>query len=220
MGSYLGFCAKACTAGAIGLFLAVLPTTFPAPAARVTPAAAPSHMTISQYSSAQEASLIGTARTLEPYLVRHSDGSLSLNAPATVVSRLPSADVRALGSGLDALNLSIAAGELQTGSAGAVFDPKADRLMLQGGWTGYGQDWWHFYVCLSSYNIQRMTNFGWWAMTGAGIAAISAFSNVYGAAIAVVVGLFGGCMYVADHGNGSCLNFGHWPPPNIWVTSQ
>lgn len=220
MGSYLAFCGKACAGGALALVLALMPTASQAPAARVAPGLAQSQPATSLYSSAQAVSLTTTARTLEPYLVRQANGTLTLNAPANVINGLPGADVQALGLGLNALNSRIAAGQLQTSSAGAVFDPKTVSFTFQGGWSGFGRDWWHDYLCLSHYDVGRMTNFGYWAMTGAGIAAIAAFSNVIGAAIAIVVGLYSGWMYLADHGNGSCLNFGHWGPPNIWVTSQ
>jgi hypothetical protein len=220
MGSYLAFCAKACAGGALALCIALTPMTGQAPAPRVVPAHVSALPGLSLYSSARVASLTTTARTLETYLVRNPNGTLSLNAPASVINGLPAMDVQALGTGLNALNLKISTGQLLTSSAGAVFNPKTAGFAFQGGWTGYGQNWWEAYLCLSHYDIQRMTNFGWWAMTGAGIAAISAFSSVIGAAIGIVVGLYAGWMYLADNGNGSCLNFGHWPPPNIWVSSQ
>jgi hypothetical protein len=173
-----------------------------------------------QRAGVEGQAVTAAARALAPYLVRRPDGTLSLDAPAAVVDRLPSKYVGELSAGLRTLNAKVMAGELQTTAAGAVFDPRTDSLTLQGGWSGYGQNWWHSYICLSHYDVGRMTNFGWWAMSAAGIAAIGAFSSVFGAAIGIVVSLFGGWMYLADKGNGSCLNMGHWPPPNMWVTSQ
>jgi hypothetical protein len=228
MGRYLGRCVV-CASGALALCLVFVQMTGTGQVARAAPASArteaqqavaPTLPATRQKASANGTSLLTTARTLEPYLVRQANGTLSLTAPASVVNRLPAPDVQALASGLNALNASIAAGELRTTPAGAVFNPTTDRLMLQGNWSGFGQDWWHAYLCLSHNDVIRMTNFGWWSMSAAGIAALSAFSSVLAAAIGTVVALYGGWMYLADHGSGSCLNFGHWPPPNMWVTSQ
>jgi hypothetical protein len=220
MGSYLAFCGKACAGGALALFLALTPTTSQAPAVRVAPGPAQSQPAISLYSAAQAASLTTTAQTLEPYLVRQANGTLTLNAPANVISGLPVADVRALGTGLNAVNAKIAAGQLQTSSAGAVFDPKTDRLAFQGGWTGYGHDWWHDYACLNHNDVQRLAHYGLNQLSNAALLALAFFGGVIGFAISLVALVYSGWMYTADHGNGSCLNFGHWPPPNIWVTSQ
>jgi hypothetical protein len=219
MGSYLAFCAKACAGAALALCMITTPMAGQAPAARVTPTHASAQPALSLYSNARAASLTATARMLETYLVRNANGTLSLNAPAGVINGLPAADVQTLGTGLNALNLKITAGQLLTGSGGTVFDSKTAGFAFQGGWTGYGRTWWGYYFCLSHYDIYRMTNFGWWSLTGAGIAAISAFSGIAGAAVGIVVGLYGGWMYLADHGNGSCLN-ASWAGGPGWVTSQ
>jgi hypothetical protein len=178
------------------------------------------HPTAALMSVSDEKSMLATAATLGPYVVRLPDGALTVTAPAGVVDRLPASDVQALETGLQAVNARIAAGQLQATTAGAVFDPKSTGFMLQGGWSGFGQDWWHSYWCLSHSDIYRMTNWGWWTISGAGLTALTYFAAVIGLAAAVVVYLYAGWMYLADNGNGSCLNAGHWPPPNLWVTSQ
>jgi hypothetical protein len=220
MGGYIGFCAKACVGGALALVVALMPMTAQAPATRTAPEKAHSQPASSLYTSTRAASLATTARTLEPYLVRQANGTLTLNAPANVLNGLPAGDVQALGTGLNALNTTIASGALRTNRAGAVFDPNTDRLTLQAGWTGFGQDWWHGYYCLSHEDLQKMTRYGVAGLTSVAIVVIARLAKLLGFAIAVVVGLYTSWMDLADNGRGSCLNLGHWPPPNAWVTSQ
>lgn len=164
-------------------------------------------------------SVMATASALGPYLVRHPDGTLGLNPPAEVVNRLPASDVQTLTSGLNALNRRIAAGQLQTTAGGAVFDPKAVGLMFQGGWSGIGQDWWHSYWCLNHNDLVAANNGWWWDLSAAGIGVIAYLAGPIGAAMGIVY-VFKAWMTAVDRGNGSCLNEGHWPPPNIWVTGQ
>ena len=164
--------------------------------------------------------ITAAARTLAPYLVRNLDGTLRLEAPPGVVNSLSANYVQELTAGLGVLNAKVASGELQTTGAGSVFDPKADRLFLQGGWTGYGRDWWHDWYCLSHDDVYRLTNFGYWSLTTAGLIVLARLAADLSVVLGVVIYLYSGWLYVADKGNGSCLNFGHWAWPNVWVTSQ
>ena len=109
-----------------------------------------------QKASAEGAGLIATARTLDVYLVRHPDGTLSLNAPTAVVNKLPARFVGALTAGLKLLNARVVASELQTTSAGAVFRLNDDPLTFQGGWTGHGWAWWGQWTRYSSIGCVRI----------------------------------------------------------------
>jgi hypothetical protein len=118
------------------------------------------------------------------------------------------------------LNLKISTGQLLTGSEGAVFNPKTSSFAFQGGWTGYGRNWWHAYACLNHNDVQILTNYGYNQLGGAALLALGFFGGIIGFAISFVALVYSGWFYLADRGNGSCLNFGSWPPPNIWVSSQ
>ena len=227
MGGFLGRLGSG-IGGALALSLVVVPMTGPAEAAPSASVSAPSQgrpgLASAEFAGRQNAfapglSLITTARAVEPYLVREANGTLNLKVPVNLVNRLPASDVQTLQAGLTVLNGKISTGQLRTTEAGSVFDPTADSLKLQGGWTGYGRSWWGYYFCLNHNDINRMTNFGWWAISGAGIAAISLFSATAAVAITIFIGLYGGWMYLADRGNGSCLN-GSWAGGALWVTSQ
>jgi hypothetical protein len=211
--------------GALAVFVFLVPLSADAAVGPVAPSPAgtamsPAQVAAMQAADAEGAAVTAAARALGPYLVRHPDGTLSLNAPPAVVHVLPAKYVEELTVGLVALNAKVLAGQLQTTAAGAVFDPKADALIFQGGWTGHGSDWWHDWYCLNHNDVQRMTNFGWWTLGAGALAVLALFAATLSLVISAVVFIYGGWMYLADHGNGSCMNFGHFPPPNIWVTSQ
>ena len=205
--------------GALGVSVLLLPLTSPklvAPVPRPADTAAQTN-----HSSFDGTAFAATARALEPYLVRRPEGTLFLDAPPAVTNKLNAGYVKQLELGLGFLNSKILAGEMRTTPNGAVFEPRSDRFVLQSGWTGFGWTWWHEWWCLSHEDVQAMMNPGWWAMSGAAIGVIAALSSAVGASIGATVGLFGGWMYVADQGRGSCLNAYPAPPPlGLWVTSQ
>ena len=209
---------------ALVLFVFLVPLTAQAAAPGTEspgkPRVTPKQAAAWQRANAEGAGITRTARTLERYLVRQPDGTLKLDAPAAVVSQLPEVYVARLTTALGATNAKVARGALQTTEAGAVFDPKTDGLTFQGGWSGYGQDWWHHYYCLSHEDLQFLLSGQFTFASLFGIAVISAMSGAFGLATAAVGGVFGWWMFTADTGNGSCLNAGHWPPPNMWVTGQ
>jgi hypothetical protein len=211
--------------GALTLVFLLLPLSVqaaagPVESSNVGPAPSPAQAAAWQAADKEGAAITAVAAVLGPYLVRHSDGTLSLNAPPAVIQQLPAKYVGALNAGLLAVNARVVAGQLQTTPAGAVFDPRSDGLTFQGGWTGSGSDWWHSWYCLNHNDVVRMENVGWWTLGTGALIVLGLLSTVLGAAVGIVVYTYGGWMMVDDKGNGSCLNFGHFPPPNIWVTSQ
>ena len=212
------------TFGALAFCVVVMPLTAqaavaPTASSNGSPGVSPAQKAAWQRATAEGLAVTATAHALAPYLVRQPDGTLTLDAPAAVVDRLPSKYVGELSVGLRALNADVTAGKLQTTAAGAVFDPKTVGFTFQGGWSGHGQDWWHIYWCLSHSDIVALNAGWWWDISAFGNGVIAALSGPVGAGLGVVF-LFKGWMTADDHGNGSCMNFGHWPPPNIWVTSQ
>ena len=162
--------------------------------------------------------MIAAARFLEIYLVRNPDGTLSLNAPASALAKVPSKYVGVLTVGLNVLNEKVAAGALQTTAAGAVFAPGADPLVFQGGWTGHGTAWWGQYWCMSHWDLVNLGNYPNWVYGGAAMAVLAVIPGTFGL-VAVFVAVYWAWMAWADHGNGSCIN-GSWAGGPLWVTSQ
>ena len=191
----------------------------PAASGNGSPGVSPAQRAAWQKADAEGLAVTTAARALAPYLVRATDGTLSLKAPSAVLARLPSKYVDELTVGIVALNAKVSGGELQTTEAGTVFDPKMVSFTFQGGWSGFGQDWWHSYWCLKHNDIVYMNLGWWWDISTFGVAVITALSGPVGLGLGVVY-VFKAWMTADDHGNGSCLNAGHWPPPNLWVSSQ
>jgi hypothetical protein len=210
---YLKFLASG-AGGALALFLLAVPA---AAQSAATPESA-GHVSSPPSAQVDGTALTAAARTLAPYLVRNLDGTLRLEAPSTVVNSLPSKYVQELTAGLGVLNAKVASGELQTTGGGAVFDPRSDTLMLQGGWSGHGIAWWGQYWCLSHNDIVYMNAGWWWDISAAGIGVIAYLSGGVGAALGIIY-VYKAWMTAADHGNGSCLNYS-WVGGPMWVTSQ
>jgi hypothetical protein len=165
------------TAGALAAFALAVPMTAqaavsPAPSGGGSTGVSASQKAAWQAATADGLALTATVQALAPYVVRAPDGTLSLDAPAAIVNRLPSTYVGRLTLGLGVLNAKVTAGELRTTAAGGVFDPKSDTLMLQGGWSGHGIAWWGQYWCLNHSDVDAMYNGWWWDLTGAGIGSL------------------------------------------------
>jgi hypothetical protein len=207
------------TIWSLALVVLVVPLTAQAAAAPTASNGGSSGMTPSQKAATAEGlAFTATVQALTPYVVRESDGTLSLAAPAAVINRLPSKYVGELTLGLGVLNAKVAAGDLRTTAAGSVFDPRSDSLMLQGGWSGHGWAWWGEYWCLSHNDIVYMNNGWWWDIGAGGIAVIAALTGWVGAALGIVY-IYKGWMTAFDYGNGSCLNYSRISGP-MWVTPQ
>ena len=204
-------------AALLTMLLIAAPVAASSPTQKVSPVS-PDRKAVWQKASAEGAGLVAAARALEVYLVRNPDGTMGLNAPRDVVDQLPSRYVRTLSSGLDVLNAKVVAGELQTRSAGAIFDPEADPMTLQGGWTGSGYTWWGRYYCLSHEDLRALGEYPNWIYVATVFAVIAAIPEV-GGAIDAFVFLYLSWMAWADNGNGSCLN-ATWAGGPYWVTSQ
>ncbi len=209
-------------ASGVGWAVALFVLAVPASAQSAATPEATSHVNSRPSANVDGAAITAAARTLAPYLVRNLDGTLRLEAPPAVLNRLPSNSVQQLTAGLGVLNVKLAAGELQTTAAGAVFDPKADRLLLQGGWTGHGYTWWGQYWCISHGDLRALNNWattgGNWLLTSAILGLIAAIPGTSGL-VAVFMATYGWWMISVDYGNGSCLN-GSWAGGPLWVTSQ
>ena len=197
---------------------AAAPAASVAAPSQVRSAASPAQVATWQRAAAQGLSLMTTARALERYLVRQPNGTLSLKAPAKVISRLPANEVQTLLGSLALVNKKIAAGELRTTTAGSVYDPKADQLTLQGGWTGYGSTWYSMYYCFSHAALMSLGNYPNYVYAAAVMTVIAVIPGVNGL-VAVFVALYWAWLAWADHGNGSCLNVSRLGGP-MWVTSQ
>lgn len=204
----------------LGTMLFVVPLTAGHGAPQAGPASNGKTQAVTAEARGQYSTIMSSAAALGPYVVRMPDGTLQLEAPVTVVSRIPSNDLVRLRYAIATTNSEIRSGTLETAPSGAIVEPGFNHLNFQGGWSGYGRDWTHMWWCLSHSDIVKMENWGWWTISGAGLTALTYFAGVIGVAVTVVVGAYGGWMALADHGNGSCLNIGFWPPPNAWVTSQ
>jgi hypothetical protein len=215
------------TVWSLALVVLVVPLTAQAAAAPTasndgTPGVTPSQKAARASATAEGLAFLATAQALAPYVVRESDGTLSLDAPGAAVNGLQPKYVSELRAGLRVLNAKVAAGELQTTEGGAVFDPKADSLNVQGGWTGHGYSWWGQYWCLSHTDLWRLHNYltsgsTLW-LTGSILGLIAAIPGTYGL-VAVFIGLYFYWMLSVDYGNGSCLN-ASWAGGPLWVTSQ
>lgn len=150
--------------------------------------------------------------------MRNPDGTLSLNAPQSALTKVPAQYVRILTTGLSVLNGKIAAAELQTTPAGAVFTPSSDQMVFQGGWTGHGVAWWGQYWCLSHWDLVNLGNYPNWVYSAAAIGVLALIPEI-GGLVAAFVLIYWAWMAWADYGNGSCLN-GSWAGGPLWVTSQ
>jgi hypothetical protein len=163
-------------------------------------------------------SLIATARALEPFVVRQTDGTFHLVAPREVTRSLPARQVATLLAGVEVLNARIASGSLQTTVGGGVFDPLDDRLLVRDGWTGHGYAWWGQYWCFSHEALASLAAYPNGILAASTIAVITAIPGI-GGVIDVFIALYLGWLVYDDYGNGSCLNES-WALPPGWVTSQ
>lgn len=155
-------------------------------------------------TSAQVQSAQSVVKLLDPYVVRIDDGTLALNAPSSLTSRIGTATMSQVGSGMALVNGEIRAGRLVATANHRLYDPKAGALSVQGGWTGEHWYWWGIQIFLSEYYTQKFMAA---LAIGAGVfalcAAIPALANQVACGIlSALLAIFAGIIWFVDNGNG------------------
>jgi hypothetical protein len=169
-------------------------------------------------AEAQQAQLI--INLLDPYVVRVGDGTLALNPPSSVSSKVGAATMNRVRSGMAMVNGEIHAGRLVATADHRLYDPKNNALSVQGGWTGVHWYWWGFQIFLSEYYTQKFMAA---LAIGAGVfalcAAIPALANQVACAIlAALLGIFAGIVWFVDNGNGVYFTHTYWG--SNWINAQ
>jgi hypothetical protein len=156
---------------------------------------------------------------LDPYVIRLADGTLTLNAPASVVRTVGTATMGRIASGMALVNGEIRAGRLVATADHRLYDPRNSTLSVQGGWTGLHWWWGGLDIYLSEYYTQKFMAA---LAIGVGVlglcVAIPALANQAACAIlAALLAIFGGIIWFIDNGNGIVLEHTWWNSNGIWA---
>lgn len=157
---------------------------------------------------------------LDPYVVRSGDGTLALNAPSSVSSKVGAATMNRVRSGMTLVNGEIRAGRLVATADHRLYDPKNNALSVQGGRTGLRWYWWGFQIFLSEYYTQKFMAA---LAIGVGVlalcAAIPALANQVACAIlAALLAIFAAIVWFIDNGNGVYFTHTYWG--SNWINAQ
>jgi len=157
---------------------------------------------------------------LDPYVVRLRDGTLALNAPASVSSKVDAATMKQVRSGMTVVNGEIRAGRLVATANHRVIDPTSTDLNIQDGWTGLRWYWWGVVIYLSEFYTQKfMAALAIGASLFALCAAIPALANQVACGIlAALFALLGAIIWFVDNGRG--VYFVHHWWGSDWVYAQ
>jgi hypothetical protein len=159
------------------------------------------------------AQLMRSIAALNPYIVRNTDGSVAVQAPAAVLAGIPVADLASLNASVSVLNSGVRAGRLTTYTGGLVQLTGANSLVLSDGRTGTFYNWWGISDCISHADL---ANYRTGYATGAVVAALMfAVDEGLGAVVAVAFWFF----TMFDRGNGACANQ-PWGGGYMWMSPQ
>jgi hypothetical protein len=163
-----------------------------------------------------------TVRALDPYVVRSSDGTLSLNPTRQVARQVNSTYLAQLRAGLKILNRQIAAGTLRTTQDHRVYDAADTTLSIQGGWSGHLNYWWgvrYYLKELDTLHLEGALAMGASAATlGVIICGATGVGALVFGVIAAVLGFGVGWMVYVDNGNGIIVNAPY--VGGIWLQGQ
>ena len=134
------------------------PTALAAASPTPVGVAGPDHAQVGSGAAKELADLKTAVRALDPYVVRAADGTLSLQAPARVVSHLNPRVVAHLHDHLATVNAAVRRGDLQTTVNRRVFNPRNRSLTIQagGGVSQVVYYWWGIQLWLDEGDTQTL----------------------------------------------------------------